>query len=851
MSINGQTDGNEIKYSYQCEAQLPGQVLDDLTTKYKISFAYNPLIFEKRSPVQCKINTSSELEFIKELAVVLEVNIEGIEGQYVITNISYTDRSFEFSGFVKDANTGEDLIGATIKNVKGNSGVFSNEFGFFSLSLAGGKQLLEVSYIGYQKQRITLDLKQDVRKTILLSSELVRLPSIIVKPQSRNIIDEEGLEKLELSPSFLNGLPEFGGQSGLVKGLQSLVGIKTHSDASAFYFVRGGQRDHNLIIIDDTPIYNPSHLAGIYSIVLPDFSKSIDIYKDDTPTYVGDRLASIVTIRTKDGNLNKAIVSASLNPLLNRISIEIPTVKNKSALFLSYRRSNYQWLLSRGPADNSIFFQDFHFKWNYQFNPENKLFVTIIQSEDRVQINNFSNADLVWRNAASSIRYNHVFNSKVFSNVTFNTSNYRYTLGLGQNLWQSELSSISLKNKISHYHTNALRSYYGGEIHAFFNAPGKLSNTSGGSAFPEIDDDNSRKLAAFYQTVYSKERLKLKAGLRYVFWANAGPNIYYTFDSNFEVADTIQTEQGIYNYYNRLDPRISIEYAFNETSKIKLAYGRYHQYLQLLLNSVSPFTALEIWLPSGPNIEPQSADQYSASFMHHVPKANIHFVSSVYYKRMDNQIDFKDHAITFLNPLIEGELRFGKARAYGFECSLDKRVGSLQGGLNYTYSRVFRSFPDINEGKAFRAFQDRPHDFSAAIQYQAAERLFLSSYFTFQTGSPFSSPIGYFPLNGLQVPIYGEKHNDRLPNYRRFDFSAKLILNKDPMAAFQHSLTFSIYNALGQLNPYAIKFNKVADEDSAIQVPSNMLETQALSPTQVSLIRFYPSISYKFQFSKS
>jgi hypothetical protein len=289
-----------------------------------------------------------------------------------------------------------------------------------------------------------------------------------------------------------------------------------------------------------------------------------------------------------------------------------------------------------------------------------------------------------------------------------------------------------------------------------------------------------------------------KAGLRMPTWRNFGPIAFYAFDDNFEVMDTvIINEARAYNTYRNFDPRLSLKFNIDSSSSLKLSYGIYHQYMQLISNTTNPFTSLEVWLPSSTNIKPQRSAQAALGYQKYFEKRKFEFTAEAYYKNMSNQIDYVPHANTLLNPLIEGELRFGTIKAYGLEFLLKKDLGRLNGWMGYTWSRSIRQTPGVNGGRAYPAFQDRPHDFSIFLNYRIKPRVYFSANWIYSTGSAISTPTGFYTFNEQVVPIYDEKNNDRLPDYRRLDIAFKFILNK-PEKRYKHSLTFSIYNALAQ-----------------------------------------------------
>mgnify|MGYP001795772340 CR=1 FL=1 len=566
------------------------------------------------------------------------------------------------------------------------------------------------------------------------------------------------------------------------------------------------------------------------------------------PVSMGDRLSTIVSIRTKDGNLNQGELNAALGPFINRISLETPIKKERSSLFVSARRSNFEWLYRRSNEELDLYFQDFQLKWNYKLNATNRFFFTAIQSGDVFENRSGPVNGLRWGNVASTLRWNHIFNSRLFLNTIFYTGNYSYKLQVSPNNWQSQLSTAGIKADFTHYSKQNNVSNFGMEIQNFFNDPGSLTLDSTIAILPEIGSNSAQKIALYYQGKFQlSDKLQMKAGLRLTSWNNWGPKTYYRFDDNYLVSDTISTGEGVYNSFFNADPRLSLQYQVDSSSLLKLSFGTYHQYLQLISNSISPFTAFEIWLPASPNIAPQFASQWSLSYYKRLPGANLELTAAAYYKRLYNQIDYAPYPSIYLNPLLEGELRFGDAKAYGLEFTLKKTYGRLNGWLNYTYSRVFRQFAEINDGAVYPAFQDRPHDFSIVLNYRLKDRVHFSANWVSQSGSPFTSPTGFYSFNGQNVPIYSERNNDRLPEYHRLDVAFKFVLNRTNNKRYRHSLTFSIYNALAHENVFSVKFNKVSREGFNPPIETDVLSDEVFSPSQIDLVRFFPSLTYKIK----
>lgn len=829
------------------------KILQIISEQSGFEFSYSSSILKTDQLISFTINNKHLDQSMDQLCDQLSIAYLILDDQIILTLPEEKSKpSVELSetmivsGYIYDKETGESLVGANVSIAGTATGTTTNAFGYYVIELPADTLALQYSYVGFKTEQQIYTPEKSKKNNIYLSPEQVDLPDVVVALKPKVLLRSKAPSKMTLLPEEINSMPEFAGESGLVKSMQSLPGIKMNSDGSAFFFVRGGNRDQNLIIIDDAPIYNPSHLFGFYSMVVPDFAKKVDIYKSDVPVSLGDRLSSVISIKTKDGNLNKWQFTGALNPIVNRLTLEVPIVKKKGALFVSYRRSFFEWIYRRDNPTADLAFADLNFKVNYKFNDRNRVFFTLISGQDRFVDNG---SGISWGNVATTIRWNHIFGPKLFLNTILYTGNYGYQLGFEGNEWQSGISSGSLKLDFTHLSAPGWRSNFGGEIQNYSFNPGRIASGEIVGLFPEISENFSQKAVLYYEgQVDFNENLQLKAGLRFTNWKGVGQTTYYTFGNEFEVTDTVRTQNGTYQEYTNLAPRLSLQCLLNDYSGIKLSLGRYYQYLQLISNTNSPFTALEIWLPASPNIRPQEADQISLDYFTEFAKKKYSFSSSIYYKNFRNQIDYRPHAQLILNPLIEGELRFGKGNAYGLELMLKKNTGRLSGWVNYTYSRSLMRVNEINLGRQFPTFQDRPHDFSLMLNYQLKPRVLFSAYWTAYSGSAISSPTGYYTFNQKVVPVFDEKNNDRLPDYRRLDIAFKFTFNKSPDDPFQHSLTFSVYNFLAHKNVVSLNFNRFETEDtSRPSVRANVLTQQNLINTQTDLIRFFPSLTYKFK----
>jgi hypothetical protein len=699
-----------------------------------------------------------------------------------------------------------------------------------------------------QKSEIQLDKNVTLDTKMVFNTKLLK-EVIISVDDKLEVIEKSQMSKIVVNPKNLSYLPEFAGEVGLNRCLQTLPGIKTHSDGSSFFFVRGGNKDQNLILIDEAPVFNPSHLFGYYSVIIPEVAKNISIYKADIPVEKGDRISSLIDIQTKDGNMNKFEVNGMLNPLIYRFSLEGPFAKEKASFYSSFRHSNFKWLYRQAAPNSDVYLYDFNGKLNFILNPSNRIFFSFFYGKDNLT-NETNNkfGGIRWSNLASTLRWNHIFNRRLFSNLTLFGSSYNYTLGSQDVKWLSEISSFNINLDFTYYLKPEHSLKFGINQSFYQFNPGNIIIAEENADIPKVSEIHSSLTALYLNSErHLTKRFSFSAGIRMPIWTNKGPTTIYLFDTSYQVVDTLdfQERESIKTFVN-LDPRISLKYMFDSTFSVKLSYGIYHQYLNLISNSISPFSSFEVWLPAGTNIKPQRSDQVAAGFVKFFNKANLEFTTEAYYKYMRNQIDYEPHASLMLNPLIEGELRFGTARSWGMEFMLRRTQGRFSGWISYTWSRVLSKIEGLNNNNEFSPFYDRPHDLSVFLTYNLTRKVNFSANWIYYTGSAITTPVGFYDYNGSTVPLYGEKNNDRLPDYHRLDIAMIWTLNK-PERKFQHSLSFGIYNLYNRHNPVSINFNKIESKDNKFVVPANLYGMDDIVTTQEYLLGVMPSITYKFK----
>ena len=766
---------------------------------------------------------------------------------------------YTLSGYIRDSESDEALIGATIYVAELEKGTISNEFGYYSLTLPSGSYSLRFSYIGYQTIRWQTNLLADQVIDMKLGLEPAKLEEVsIIKIDDEVDLAQIRTGNINLEPSAVEQMPAFLGEQDVIKSLDAIPGITLQGDGSTLFFVRGGNKDQNLILIDDAPIYNPAHFLGIFSTFIPEAVKDINIYKGDIPAEYGGRLSSLIDVRTKDGDLNKTILNGSLGLATAKMAVEGPFSKGKSSYFISGRTSYIKWYVQQYiPTMERFYFTDLNVKFNFRLSQKDRLFLTGYTGRDffRVGTADGSGSGISWQNLAGTIRWNHLFSDKLFSNTTLYSSKYSYNFFINveeDDFWNSHIGNLSLKTDFTWFANPDITLRFGGKVSRHNFNPGNLEINSD----PDFDNHRlvhpriAREWTLYVSNNHSiTRRLSLRYGLRLGIWQNIGEATEYIYGRNFRPVDTLTYGAGeVYNTYTRLEPRFGMTYQAGRNTSFKASYSRTVQYLQLVTNSISPFTTLEVYLPAAPNIQPQMADQYSIGFFQKFREAHLDLSIEAFTKKMQNQIDYKDHAYMLMNPHIEQELRFGTGEAYGFEVLLKKYKGRLGGWIGYSWSRSWRHIEDINNNERYRAAWDRPHDLSFYLSYDLRDRWIFSMNWLYTTGLAFSSPTSFYKYNGYTVPIYDKKNNDRLPDYHRLDVSAEFQINKRPRR-YSHKIRLTLFNLYNRTNPMAVNFNKTLYPNGEPVVPGQVYPPKELYATQMYLYGLVPSINYIFNIS--
>lgn len=756
---------------------------------------------------------------------------------------TFAQSKFTVNGIVRDAKTGETLIGATIVlKGKNTAAVLSNGYGFYSITASENDYLLIASFSGYASDTMHLSLFKNLNKNIELTPQGTALQEVVVTAKRSDNITQTlpGMQRISIDE--IKNVPVLFGEKDILKTIQLLPGIKTGGEGSTGFFVRGGAADQNLILLDEATVYNASHLLGFFSTFNSDAIKDVILYKGDMPAQYGGRLSSLLDIRMKDGNDKNYHVSGGIGLISSRINLEGPIVKNKGSFMISARRT-YADLFLKLSHDSDVnksilYFYDLNAKANYQFNEKNRLFLSGYFGKDDLGYSH--QFGIQWGNTTATARLNHIFNSKLFSNTSFIYSNYNYVISIDQTTNKlsvvSKIQDYSLKEDLQFFEGNKTKINFGFLFTRHTFSPGRFE-TSQTSSFNSLtlQDKHALDGAVYVSDEWTPtNKIKLNIGLRLSSFNVMGPGNFYTYDSIGNITDTKDYSSGqVVKSYLNLQPRFAATYQLDKVSSVKASYSRNVQNLHLLSNSTGS-NPTDIWIPSSNNVMPEISDQVSLGYYRNIHQNIYEFSAEVYYKNLQNQIDYKNGAVLIANENVESQLVYGKGRAYGVEIYLKKKYGKLTGWLSYTLSRTERKINGVNNFNWYPATQDQTHNIALVAMYQAGKKWTLAGDFVYNTGNAVTWPSGKYNVNGRTVFLYSERNGYRMPSYNRLDISATLLGKKTKK--FEGSWTFSVYNAYGRENPYFIQF-----QDD----PANPEKTQAV---QYSLFRWVPSVTYNFKF---
>jgi len=756
---------------------------------------------------------------------------------------AFSQNKFTINGVVTDEGTGETLIGASII-LKGTetTGTVTNAYGFYSLSALEGVYELSVSFIGYKTLKQSITISKNIRQSFVLSTDN-QLNEVVISADKRdgNVSSPQmGLQKINIRE--INNVPVLLGERDVLKTLQLLPGIKSAGEGNSGFYVRGGSTDQNLILLDEAPVYNASHLLGFFSTFNSDAIKDLSVYKGGMPAQYGGRLASVLDIKMNDGNRKDYTAEGGIGLISSRLKVEGPIVKDKGSFMVSARRTYLDAFLALSSdstiSGNTLYFYDVNAKANYELDDKNTLYLSGYFGRDKLGITDAFGFN--WGNSTFTLRWNHLYSDRLFSNTSLIYSNYNYVI---QNLMEennfevnSSIKDFNLKEDFEYSLSSSHSLKFGlNAIHHTI-APGKLTASEASSVnATTYENRKGLELAAYLSDEWTvNDKMNLVYGLRLSGFSLLGPGNFKTYDEDGNTTGTTSYNAGemVKTYFN-LEPRISASYQLGSASSLKAAYTRNIQNIHLMSNSTST-SPTDLYIMNSNNVKPEIADQIAAGYFRNFSDNNYEFSAELYYKWMQNQIEYRSGTDLRGNGNVEADLLYGDGKAYGIELFLKKRFGKFNGWIGYTWSRTQRQFDSINEGKWFYAKQDRTHDLSLVGIYKAGARWTFSSVFVYNTGNAVTYPSGKYQINGRTAFYYTEKNGYRTPAYHRLDISA--TLEGKPGRKLQSSWSFGIYNVYNRQNAFSIDFRDNPDDVSKTEV------------VRTTLFGLIPSVTWNFKF---
>lgn len=777
----------------------------------------------------------------------------------------HAQSKYTINGYIKDQSNGEALIGATVYVRQAVTGTVTNVYGFYSLTLDQGQYTVEFSYLGYQSIVKEVVLDKNVRLDLELLLETAQLTEVVVEADRDrgNNVQSVEMSTNKLDIATIKKIPAFLGETDVLKSIQLLPGISTVGEGASGFNVRGGSVGQNLILLDEAPVYNSSHMLGFFSVFNPDAVKDTKLYKGAIPSRYGGRLAALLDVRMKDGNNKKFEANGGIGTIFSRLSIEGPIVKERGSFIVAGRRS-YADILARPFVEllqdgGALNFYDLTLKANYMLNPKNRVYASGYFGRDNFMFD--ANQGFDWGNSTATLRWNHLFSDRMFANVSAVFSNYDYSLAFGEDeldkfTWSSNIQNYMLKPEVTYFINSENELSFGGEYINYNFEPANAIGVSDGDAIDISLPDKNTMEAALYIGNSQKinSAIAVEYGVRYSYFRFFGPGTIYTYNDtipgirrtpisaqSFSKGETIQT-------YDNWEPRLSLKVQVSPASSIKASYNRMVQYLHLISNTTAS-NPLDVWTPSTNNLKPELGDQFTMGYFRDFG-SNQDYEASIeaYYRDTQNQIDYIDGADILLNENLEGDLLSGSGRAYGLEFYVKKNSGKLNGWVSYTLGRTEMQVLGINNGDWYPTRYDQTHNLKIAAFYDFNERWSFSTDFVFTSGTPTTFPTSRYVLQGMTIPYNanGSRNNLRIPAYHRLDVSARLEGKKfkknGKERKFRDYWVFSVYNLYARKNPFSIYFSQ---EDVRPQ-PGVPVNTQA---TQLSIIgTVIPSVSYNFKF---
>ncbi len=772
---------------------------------------------------------------------------------FLLTGLNAQDK-FTLNGYIKDSLSGETLIGANLNIRSEGKGIVSNQYGFYSITLKNGLYLVLCSFVGYQPKEILINLNDNIQQNVLLIPNSALINNVTVYGRKRdNNVKAAQMGKFELSVNTAKALPAFLGEVDILKTLQLLPGVRNAGEGNAGFYVRGGGPDQNLILLDDAVVYNTGHLFGFFSIFNSDAIKNVTLIKGGMPAQYGGRLSSVVDVAMKEGNQNKTQIDAGIGLIASRFSIQGPLKKNKASYMISARRTYVDALAKPFIKKTSeyygsgYYFYDLNAKVNYQFSEKDHLYLSGYFGRDKFNFNNTKrsfSSEIPWGNSTATLRWNHIFNKKLFANTTLVYNDYKFSLDGKQNDFHLNLSSgikdLTAKTDVDFYPSPEHKFKFGVQytFHTFL--PNVLSGSQDSVVF---SPNNSTKKYANEIALYLQDdweltkKLKLNLGIRYSQFQQVGKYTYYQRDAYGNKTDSIVYGSGqSVKTYGGFEPRATLRYTLNENESFKAAVTRNLQYIHLVTNAGSTLPT-DLWVPSTIRVKPQISWQYALGYFKNFEEGMYETSVEAYYKTMENQIEYREgYTPSLKDP--EEEFVFGKGWSYGAEFFINKVKGRFTGWIGYTLSWTYRKFPNLNDGLTYPSRYDRRHDLSVVGAYELNKKWKLSSIFTYGTGNATSLPERFYFISGVLTQEYSRINAYRMKAYHRMDIAATYTPTPKKTRKYTSNWVFSIYNVYSRLNPYFIYYDQEGSASAG---------TLKVTAKQVSLFPIIPSVTWNIK----
>lgn len=769
--------------------------------------------------------------------------------------VAQAQKKATLSGYVRDSATGESVIGATITVAGTARTVSSNQYGFYSITLDSGSYVLSISHVGYLTFSEPVAVTQNREFNFLLQTRSAALSEVRVYSRRRDgNVRNAQMGRIDLSINQIKNIPVLMGEVDILKTLQLLPGVRNAGEGNAGFYVRGGGADQNLIILDDAVVYNTGHLFGFFSVFNSDAIKNTTLIKGGMPAQYGGRLSSVLDITMKDGNSNRFEGEGGIGLIASRFSVQGPLVKDKASFIVSARRTYVDVLTKPFIKKSSDFygsgyyFYDLNAKANYRFSEKDRLYLSGYFGRDVFDFNNQRRsfgANIPWGNSTATLRWNHVFNRKLFANTTVVYNDYNFKFSAAQDNFKITLASgirdANLKVDFDYYPLPQHRMKFGGLVTYHRFTPNVVTGQQDSVIFEPSNEGNKFAIekAAYMQDDWDlSDKWKLAYGLRWTGFTQIGPYTRFVRDANRNKLDsTVYSQWDKIRAYQGLEPRATLRYTINETSSLKAAINRNYQFIHLVSNSGSTLPT-DLWVPSTFIVKPQISWQYALGYFKNFRENTYETSVEAYYKSMQNQIEYKEGYTPGLTDP-EEEFVFGKGWSYGAEFLVNKVRGKFTGWLGYTLSWTWRRFPQLNEGKKYPARFDRRHDLSLVGTYEKSPRWRFGAVFVYGTGNATSLPERFYIVEGVLTQEYSRINKYRLPAYHRIDLSATYTPKPKENRRFESYWVFSVYNVYSRKNPYFIYYDQTGSPlDGSLKVDA----------LQVSLFPVIPAVTWNFKF---